>query len=342
MKFLLPLLILPFTSISQSYNDDQARLLLNKVQFFQTDIAPSYVDLDLHRCDSLGIKTVTINQGKNKEKTRKRLKKLEGDKLIETITEANNYQYSYVDDSLLGTILVTGKNPALTRYQYDDGRVVQKEYYKDEKLKSRIVAQYNPEELISFSLLQTGPKLKHSYAMYYDYSDANLRSQKFFKNDRLLKKWDYTCEPEGKLVNERKLALLCKYVEESNDGSYINYIRKIENGKPLLYSYSFTNDSINYASICTREDGLIVWKSEHNLLERTIVNYEKNGNIKSTIKLKYNKNNQIVEQIAIYGKKQKHQSKLINSYNEDGTLATSHSYYKEKMSYYRSYSYAKE
>jgi len=270
------------------------------------------------------------------------VKKLEGDKLIGTITEANNYQFSYVDDSLLGTILVTGKNPALTRYQYDDGRVVQKEYYKDEKLKSRIVAQYNPEELISFSLLQTGLKLKHSYAMYYDYSGAHLRSQKFFKNDRLLKKWDYTCEPEGKLVNKKKLALICKYIEESNDGSYINYIRKIENGKPLLYSYSFTKDSVNYASICTRENGLIVWKSEHNLLERTIVNYEKNGDIKSTIKLKHNKNNQLVEQIAIYGKRQKRRSKLINSYNEGGTLATSHSYYKEKMSYYRSYSYAKE
>lgn len=132
---------------------------------------------------------------------------------------------------------------------------------------------------------------------------------------------------------------ICKFVEENNDGSYVNHVRKLENGEVLLYSYFFDKDSVNYAATCDKESGEKVWSGTYSQNENTYLRYDSNGNLIQTTVTTYSDKKQLLAMKSTYGKKQNRTSTMKYEYNTNGLITAQISSYKGKVSYVRNYNY---
>ncbi|MFT5857925.1 MAG: hypothetical protein ACI865_000009 [Flavobacteriaceae bacterium] len=343
MKLIFLLLLLPFTSTSQTYKDNQAQSLLTRVKYTSTDLGYVLREHDHSLYKKLGIMGITINQGRNERRMKvDRLRLNQTGNLIKKSGLKDTTTYTYVNDSLVQSILTHGSEKSATHYDYHAGKLIKKEHFEGNSLASRIVVQYDHNENIVFSMVQSGRKLKNSYAMKYTYGEEKVERQVFMKNEVILKRWNYSCEPKGELEEEKNRSSICKYVEENRDGSYVLYIRTIEKGKPLLYSHSFTADSVNYASNCTNEQKVIIWTAKYEDNLRDLTWYTEKGKFERNSVYRYTPEKQLLTLTTKRGKKKKMVSKLINEYNPNGTLANSESFYKGKLTYTRTYTYVKD
>ena len=346
MKSLLLLLSLaPVFAFSQKYKDTQAKYYLNRLQHYGRDVETDDFsrfgsDLTAVQLKEKGIRIVTIERGKN-EKSTTSVRYILNDKgLIDRIEHPKDtINYQYIQDTLVGMVKITGKQEKLFTYEYKGGLLKKREVYKNDRLSSRVLMSYTEDEKVDFSLLQSGRKLKRSYSMDYKYENGKIRRQQFTRNDKVIRTWDYSCEPKGQAVDEKTTSTLCKVVEENNDGSYVNHIRKVENGKVLLYTHYYTKDSVNYASSCERETGEKVWSTKLEDDTRTSMNYDKNGKLRSKSVVVYGADDRVLEMTHTFGKRQKHVSLMKYTYNENGLLSSKTSFYKGKESYFRKYIY---
>ncbi|MCJ8290371.1 MAG: hypothetical protein HRT58_11960 [Crocinitomicaceae bacterium] len=344
-KALFILFVTPLISFSQSSNDNQARYYMNRVKFHDGDnLLMDYSgfsnELSSKQCKENNIQKVIIERGRKEDKLTKTEYELTELGLIQRVIRAKDIEsYSYEQDSLVSSIKSNGKKARTTHFNYLNGKVKKKEVYINDRLKTRILLDYGANEKVSFCLMQSGRNLKTSYAMSYEFVDDKLNRQEFVKNDRVLRIWDYSCEPKGELVDKKKLSTVCRVREENNDGSYTEHVRKVENGEVLLYTHHYDKDSMNYASSCERETGEKMWESTISKTERKYVNYSKNGSVKSKSRFKYNAEGKILESETTFGKNLKKVSKMINTYNENGLITSKTSFYKGKQSYIRKYSY---
>jgi hypothetical protein len=77
-------------------------------------------------------------------------------------------------------------------------------------------------------------------AMKHTYDDEGKRIRTdYFKNGALTRTWKYDCSEEGieESVNPKKEVVqssFCVWKEESADGSYITYSRRLNNGRAIF------------------------------------------------------------------------------------------------------------
>lgn len=342
---LLALFSVPTIVVAQHSKDNQAKYYLNRLHHFGTEIDMNdfnYVGTDVRWEDlkEKGIQSLTIERGKNQNKTtsvhyvfndRGRIKMIEHPK--------DTVHYAYVQDSLIQSIKQTGRKEKLSSYEYANGLLTKKEVFENERLSSRVLMDYTEDEKIAFSLLQSGRKLKSSYAMDYEYENGKVKRQQFIRNDKIIRTWDYTCEPKGEAQDQKTTSTLCTVVEENNDGSYVNHIRKVENGEVLLYAHYFDKDSVNYASTCEKETGEKVWSTKKENNVRTSMSYDQKGKLRSKTVWTFGENEKVVEVKHTFGKRQNRESSMKYAYNTDGLLVSKTSFYKGKESYVRKYIY---
>jgi hypothetical protein len=342
---LLTLFIAPTLSFAQNYKDNQARFYLNRLYSYGKEI--ELYDLNQFgseiRTEQLkenGVRTVTVERGRSEKNTSKVRYVLNDNGFVNRIEHPKDtIHYSYIHDSLVESVEITGKTERLSTYEYKNGLLTKKEVFEKDRLSSRVLMGYTEDEKVDFSLLQKGRKLKKSYSMDYEYEDGKIRQQQFVRNDKIIRTWDYTCEPKGQTLEEKTTSTLCKVVEESNDGSYVVHIRKVEDGKVLLYTHRYDKDSVNYASSCEKETGEMVWSTQRDGNTRTTMNFDNSGQLRSKSVATYDENDRILELAYTFGKKQKRTSTTQYTYNEKGLLATQTSFYKGKESYFRKYIY---
>ncbi|MDG1333341.1 MAG: hypothetical protein P8P74_13480 [Crocinitomicaceae bacterium] len=344
-SLLLFLFIAPAFVFAQKHKDNQAKYYLNRLQHFGRDIETVDFnhfagEITSEQLKDNGVRSVTVQRGRSgKSKTFVRYA-LNDRGLIDKIEHPKDtISYSYIQDSLVETVKITGKTEKVFEYEYQNGFLKKKEVFEKNRLSSRLFLDYSEDQKVSFSLLQSGRKLKTSYSMNYEYENGKVRRQQFIKNDRIVRTWDYSCEPKGQRVDEKTTSTLCKVVEENNDGSYVVHIRKVENGEVLLYSHSYTKDSVNYASACEKETGELVWTTEKQGKTRTSKNYDSKGKLRSQSVVVYDESDRLVETTYTFGKKQKRTSVMKYTYNDEGLLASKTSFYKGEESYFRNYIY---
>ena len=344
-KTLFLLLCAPLFSIAQSYNNLQSQSFFNGRVLLGNESKLQAVngvgnELTSEKCQELGIQKVTIERGRKKDKLSKTAYELNDLGLVARIYKKNEtVNYSYVQDSLVSSIVATGKEDRFTHFDYFGSKLKKKEVFEDDRLKTRVLFDYGQQEKVSFCLMQSGRKLRTSYAMSYEYDDKKLTKQKFVRNDRLVRVWDYSCEPKGEIVDPKKLSTVCKVRSENNDGSYAENVRIIENGKVILYTHHYDKDSVNYASSCESETGEKKWESTFSKHERKYVYYSPKGHVNRTHITKYNENRQVVEVQSIFGKKQKKTIQTLKTYNAQGLITENSSFYRGKQRYIRLYTY---
>lgn len=342
---LLLLFLIPAFSQAQTPKADQARYYLNRVQFYG---AESIVD-DIHgfgneltskQCEKVGVRKITIERGKNEKNLEQIQYELSDFGLIKKIVrDSDSTFYTYLNDSLVETINVIGKISQSKQYEYTNGLLKKKEVFQGDRLTERVLMDYNDSDKLLFSLYQNGRKLKNTYAMSYEYYDDKISKQQFMVNDKVLKSWDYSCDPKGEDVQAESHSTICKEREESSDGSYIEHVRKVENGEVMLFTYCFDKDGFNYKSSCERENGLKVWEANYTKSVSHQFSYSKKGKLAQHYITKHDDQGRMIETETIYGKRQNKSTKMINSYNEMGLISTKKTLYGDKLIYVRHYNY---
>ena len=342
MKTILLLAIaFPVVALAQNGNSNYVQFYLNRVKYTKMD------DMGFnYGYDTVGVKNNNIQRvdvkrtyrGKDKSNYQVQFTESGNVSAIKKMKDSTFYSY---DNGNLTQSVSTGKKGAKVNYRYNQGNIELKESFSKGKLRSRLVVDYNSENDVEFSMLQTGRKLKKTYVMKYEYSDAKLISQQFYKNDEILKKWNFKCKPEGEEASSKILTNVCKYAEESNDGSYIEYVRRIEDNKVRLYKYYYSADSVNYKSEIYKNDSILTMVTDFSKTERIQTNYTDKGKITLIYIAKFDDKHRPIETIyASKGNLQK-ASRTLTSYNGDGTVSEKQYAYKGKLNSKYSYVYSK-
>lgn len=330
-QLLAAIVIAPFICSAQD-RSESAKMYLNRIKYAKSDDTDTYrlpKEIKPKQLVAHGIKEIRIEYG-IKKKRRRSLSVTAHGMVSKTTSENDTVCYTYENDSLISTVEGSGKRKYHISYSYESGNLVRKETGKKGKITSRLLIQYDGKNNVVFSVLQNGRSLGNSFVMRYTYEEEQLRMQEFFRNNKRLKKWDYTCSEKGEDVTEKDEITMCTYTEERADGSYTKFVRSMEKGKIRLNEYDYAADSTLLGVKCMREDESLISVSTFTKTERKTCFYDKNGAHKSTHTYIYNDNGQLLRREAVYGKKQKRTTLSVNEYRADGMLAKSMYKYKGK------------
>ena len=342
MKTILLIAVLfPLVATAQNGNSNYVQFYLNRVKYTKAD------DMGFnYGYDTIGVAVNNVQKIDVKRSYRGKMKSNYNVLLNETgsVTEVNRKDYSTFysySEGNLTQVKTTGKKSINTVYAYNGSDIKLKESYSKGKLTSRLLVDYNSENDVELSMLQNGRKLKNTYVMHYMYDDDKVVNQKFLKNDDLLKEWNFKCKPEGEEASSKVLTNVCKYFEESNDGSFIEFVRRIENKKVRLYKYYYDADSTNYRVEMFKNDSILMMKTDISKQERHQTNYTEKGKISFVYLTKFDNDHRPIE--TVYAKKGKIEkgSKTVTVYNEDGTINTKQYSYNGKMNSKYTYVYTK-
>jgi len=275
-------------------------------------------------------------------------------------TKLSSHQLNYKDDTLLLEHHQSYKGKkSTTLFLYEkQSFIVRKTNHKGVFTKEAITT-YNEKGKETSVIRKFGKKQKdfYEYKSFYNEEGKLIKSQNFH-NNKLKQEWTYDCSDEGKIIKKDDVQQnsVCKWKEEKNDGSYINYARKIYEKKTyltkseynkdsVLISYkSFLNDTIpNYSFEKIGNTEIVKFYNHKGKLKHfntTILNeakktviYEavKTGLIKKfTLKKnEYDVNNLLIASTTSTGKKEAYS--YVYTYDQKGKLTTFKKYKKGKL-----------
>jgi len=244
-------------------------------------------------------------------------------KMLTRQTDKARTTYEYWNDTLIKRMETVQKNEVkIMERTYNE---LNKLTFLQQTINGKLTHQerydYNAEGFIIKSQI-IDLKKKKTYEMHYEYVERNkLKYQEFLVNGKVKKTWTYECKQEGERSDTKKSALesVCRYEEQSNDGSYILFFRQIKEGRDVLVKNYFTKDSTLYLSETLENDSLLIHKSTIDKNETHHVNYTKRQKISYETIQKFNDQKQTLENA--YLPKGKLRSKTTLNYNENGTIS---------------------
>ncbi len=183
---------------------------------------------------------------------------------LERHSTKKNISYTYLDDTLLNGIRNDANGEYISRSMYSDGHLCNWETRRNDRITYRLLIQYNQAGKVSFSMIQRGWKLRKSFTLENDYSENKLTRQRFMYNERLIQEWDYSCAPEGEELDSKRLAEICKTLEENADGSYVEHVRKMESGKVVLFKYYYSAEDQLTKAEKYHADGSLISRTEYS------------------------------------------------------------------------------
>ncbi len=337
MKLIILLPILITTSlVAQNSSTNQSQYYLFRVQH-NVDNPFSYEKTLLEQAQTFKPKTITKTTfyKKSKKPTVINYTFNEFGKVSKRETPKSSTEISYIQDTLPSAMKVTGKNERFTTMRYVDNKKVLQETFGPKKLISRTVIQYNTDDKIIFSSVTA----KSTFSMSYEYEGKKLSNQRFMKNNRIKKEWDYHCKPEGESVEEKNLSTVCNYVEESNDGSYINFSRKEEKGKVILSKTYFTKDSVWFKSESFKDETTLTYSTTKSDDVSESKWYNSKGKVTSQHTTRFDSQKRVVEQQSARGNGLKKVYSTYYSYDEKGMLLSEKGTYNGKKIREESYVY---
>src|SRR5574343_326617 len=244
-------------------------------------------------------------------------------KILTRQTDKASTRYEYLNDTLIKRIETINKKEVkvVERSYNDKNKLTFVQQTTNGKLVYQELYNYNDEGFIVKSQI-IDLKKKKTYEMRYVYFEHNkLKYQEFLINGKVKKTWTYECKEEGVRTDDKKSALesMCRYEEQSNDGSYILFFRKIKEGKDVLVKNYFSKDSIMYLSETFENDSIITNKTTFSKYEIHNIHYSKHNKVIYETIQKFNDKKQTLENA--YLPKGKLRSKTTLNYNENGTIS---------------------
>jgi hypothetical protein len=262
--------------------------------------------------------------------------------LTEYQTPRLSYHFNYQNDTLIMEIQqASKKSSSKTVFTYSINKtIVRKQNNKGETIKL-ITTQKNEKGQVTSKKTEYGKKQTKSfeYKSFYN-QEGKLEKSQSFEDDKLVREWTYNCDDKGKIVKKDdnvKEQSSCKWKEERNDGSYINYYRTIyESGTKLIVS-EFSKDSV---MISNEEflDDLILIRSMKRIGDTKIdKNFSEKGKLKSTSVVVVNDQNHLIFSERIYYRLHTHIVTNRNSYTSNGILSSSEQFSNGKMQWKKNY-----
>lgn len=231
--------------------------------------------------------------------------------------------YTYLYDTIQIKLENTFKNKVyVNETSYENGKLITVKNSRHGKVNNSEKYTYTSFGKIAHSEMTDFEK-KKKYEMIYEYDEFDkLRYSAFLTNGKLKKSWNYSCVPEGSLVQAKEIELqsICKFEEQSNDGSYIVFSRSINKGKDFLRKDYFTSDSVMYLSESFENDSILTFRSNYSAYENTFESFSKNGKRIYRSTLRFNEAKQLIERS--YSRKENKFTKTALTYNANGTIAT--------------------
>lgn len=373
-KLIFPLLLLSFGVTAQYYDTDNPYVLLKRVdyaKYYDTEFMNDpylFGFYNLRKQKQLNIKEVKFTETSSKGKTNTiQMKFNSAGRLISSHNPSLKYELKaeYIDDTLQSYQMQKKKNTITElKTSYISGKKAQEEKLKNGKRKYFLNIEYNEGGKITRAKVQ---KKKKEYTMKYFYDKSGqLTKNEYFIGDKLKKKWNYECKPEGELIVADKNELIsskCEYREESNDGSFVLYIRTLNNGKPYLKEEKFTSDSVKYEVNYFKNDTMLIhhWEKDNDWFITTYYNKNKltheyrhkynkdkqllqyryflKNKLTSVLKNTYDSDGNCVLSERFNPKYKKPVSRYLREYNPNGTLREEKRFYKGKMSYTKTFEY---
>ena len=335
----LTLLTLKTTIFSQYYQ-------------FQMNYSMYSISNNLEYGNSVEDKKVIQYRIDHKIKERKSIDVLKKGKIdknpaIETYNQAGriisvkskNYHFTttYLNDTIVTqSRSIYKKDTTENIYEYDKwNKLKGYKSFRNGKIISELIITKNEAGIVTNRLNKFGKNLKHSSEMkYYLDADNKLTKSERYVNGKLKNVWNYDCKPEGEIVPNKKIdeKSVCKWNENSSNGSYIIYNRTTDKEKTYLHKSYFTKDSVFYKSEQFLNDTIKVYESEKNDFKSIYKTFSEKGKLRfETIQL-YNEMKLLTSNYNIrYTLRKSIVSERNYSYNNQNLIATSNFFHNRKM-----------
>ena len=329
--FLLLLLLLPFAAMTQNNKRIYRGIQFNgKFPSIHEDyFMDQYISLEKRREEKLD-SVVIMMENKRGKQTKRTITFNRLGHILTTEYGRMKVTYTYQDDSLLVMKRTTTKKNVTERtYEYENGKLVGIKRRDNKKEIARYVYKYNKNGDKTESHYYFGRALKNHFVMRNEYNDKEeLMKTTYFVNDELMKTLTYTCDDRGKETNKKEEKIgVCQYKEESNDGSYIKYERRLIQDKVYLYEKHYAKDSSFIGSKRWLNDTILVF--EYALKEGIGESnyYSSKGKYMNGWVYKYDDNKRILSRTSYTGKKKKQRISEKLSYEKD-FLSTKQRFFK--------------
>lgn len=248
-------------------------------------------------------------------------------------------EIEYESDSLVKRVYTNSKKSQETLNRYVKGNLVLSETFSENELATRITLNYNEEGNVLFSSVLNAKKKKF-HSMSYEYDGSKLIRQRYMRDGKYISTWDYSCKPEGEKVQKKEIQV-CRYREESVDGSYIQYERKEQGGDVHLYKLFYTADSVHVKSECWLNDTELKWETtyeDNTSIFTTYLDYDK-GKIDYRHITVTNDKGQEISRVTEWKGRSDRRSERRLTYDEEGRLSTETTFYKNKQRQQTTYTY---
>lgn len=344
MKRLTILLaVLPFFNYAQTEKYDYNLFQLNRLEKSKYEDPLAYEGRMLNTIKGKEVTSITKTvQHKNKYKAYTTRYELNAAQKTTRIVyhDGKEMNFTYLYDTLIASVTRPQKKKFYnTNYSYNtDGELLLRESFLDNQLKSRTVLQYNNNGDVLFASMES-PSKNRNYTMKYEYNDEKLVHQRYMKNEKVLKEWDFSCKPEGEEIKQDNLSNVCIYTEESNDGSFIVYNRKMSNDKTVLTKSYFKADSSWIKAEIFGNNDVLLSFNERIGNQFHYTRYTEKGKIEYQSITTFNDNKQIVSIKTIRKGNPKKSTTLESTYDENGLLTKETSTYRNKIQRQTSYQY---
>ena len=332
------LLMLPLSLMAQNKSYSNEKYALDRVRIGND--SPIYFELDQIRkfklTEDKPIESVNIVRSNKKGKAQYASTYFFNSKqqLTHIETDETTVNINYFNDSLVRSIHRIGKKPSSKFFYYQENKKVLEENFEDGKLKSRTVVVRDSIGRPLYSSIAG----KNNFSMLYSYRGDQLEEQRYMKNDKVVTTWTYSCDQKGLNTEEENRATICKYTSENNDGSYINYYRKVENGDVVLYKHYFDKEDYNYQSEAFKKDSVLIWKMTQSPSVKNYFNYDKKGHLRKQIIYEYDSDGNNVLFGSYNSYKGKPNYEHLYTYDEHGRLIKS--LFKSKGKLYSTVAYS--
>jgi hypothetical protein len=243
-------------------------------------------------------------------------------------TYRTKQEYTYYKNDDLKKYCNTGKKnklKGLTIIEYDkEGNKVSSVSYKkdSEKVDFKWIAEYKPlKDGLEIKQINYGKKngtKTTDYWIYkFDLNDERKETLRYKRTGKLMHKWSYSCDDEGKLV-DKDTTEVCILTEYANDGSWA----VVTMGTMKKGTYK---DVKRY-------------DKDSNLVE--FAYYYPESDLEYKYKKKYNEENKLIEDAFYKGKKEKLRRVDVCKYKGDNLLEESlFKGKKKKLSHKHVYTY---
>lgn len=288
----------------------------------------------------LGIREIRITDQSKKKEEHTVLTYNRAGRMIHWSGKNRTTDYTYQDDTLVTEILTQRKGKTYrTSSAYEQGKLVSSRYYINGKLSSTNILAYDPLGKLAASSLTEGRK---KYEIRYDYNgEGKLRHTSFYVKGKLKKEWVYECKPEGEALAAKTevISSFCNYREESADGSFTNFSRILQEGKPYLLKQTYNKDSVLQLTQRFYNDSILIWKSDRmNPRVEVVSSFRKSGKRIYMQKSTFSDKGELLSREYYRKKEKKPMSRSEFRLNMDGTTNRRLFYRKGKRSY-SSYQY---